>query len=97
MRNEPYASTNTFYGSYTDPNACGRPPLIVDRIKIYALAIGTDIAPEVNLTAYNASFVGGPNSKTGSFGLAQAMCGAQAHHEAFKNGVTWFTQGRSGC
>jgi len=92
------AETHTFYGTATDPDACGRTPLIVDRIKVNARTTGGDIFIAVNKTAYNTSSVSGYESGYGYLLLAaNPICGARGYHEAYKNGVTWYMRTRSGC
>lgn len=91
-----WGRTNTFYGSPTDPDACGRPALIVDRIRVHGFTNpeGSTTRLTIDNTAYNASYVEASSSKSRVGG--NAMTGAFVTHIAEKNGIEWNTISRSG-
>ena len=97
VKNELSAETHTFYGTATNIDACGRLPLIVDRIKVRAKGTGTTFFEvRVNKTAYNTSSVSGSETNYSYGTQAETLCGAKGYHEAYKNGVTWYYRTTSG-
>jgi len=88
------AQTNTYYGSATDPNSCGRPALVVDWIMLdghlrHYLNL-YDFLP-MRAEATNTSAI---SKQDDSWTLA---CGGIVRHEARKSGITWGLTTKSGC
>lgn len=89
-----WAEASTFYGSSTNPDACGRPALIVDKLKVSGnlkqYVFGNTFG-HISKTGYNTSRV----RKDASSWIGP--CGGRFKHEATKSGVTWSVTTRDGC
>ena len=97
MENKISASSSTYYGGSSNPDECGRPPLIVDELILKASSHGTSIPVFINETRYNVSSISKTERSYGVGGLADPQCGADSYHEAYKSGVRWHTATWSGC
>lgn len=97
-----WGQTNTFYGSATDPNACSRPSLPVDRIQVKGYSVpgctpgcincGYQGCLKIDRTLFSTSYVEQGASNTGS----DRIDGAYVEHIAEKNGISWKSITRSG-
>lgn len=89
------ATSNTYYGSSTDPGSCAKPALIADwlmldgSLKQYLLGYAFLHIHEEGL---NTSSISKADSVWGV-----AACGGKVRHEARKSGITWGLTSRSGC
>ena len=97
VKNELSAQTDTYYGTSTDPDACGRPPLVADVLSINAITAGGWPGVIVKQTGYNTSIITKSNSATAFGGGLSPICGAAGTHTATKSGITWSTYTKSGC
>ena len=97
VKNEMSAKTETFYGTSTDPNACGKPALIADVLVIDGRTYGGWPNAIVKQTGYNTSIITKSDSATGFGGGLSPVCGAAATHTATKSGITWSAYTKSGC
>lgn len=96
FRAELNANSSTFYGAPSDPEACGRPPLSVDRIMVRATIVGGSLALKAENTAYNTNYVEA-SDRGYHVGSGSTPCGAYATHESEKWGVVWNNYSKSGC
>jgi hypothetical protein len=87
--------SHTYYGGQTDPNACGQPPLIVDKISLDVHTNGGFYLHAQN-TAFNTNAVSA-NDNGWQAGSGSNVCGAYGKHYAEKWGVQWNSTSVSGC
>lgn len=83
------ATSYTFFGGATNPEECGRPPLVVDTLNVSGYTYTSGIVLRINQTAYNVSSVSGSDRSWGVGSLAAVTCGALTFHTATKSGITW--------